>query len=99
MSRSYKKFPVAKDNGKYSKECKQIANRKFRRNLHLDEKASGNIYKKYTETWDIHDFVSYWPWGNAKATYEHPAEGKRFRKEYPTLEDFRTFWKKEMLRK
>lgn len=54
MSRSYKKTPILKDNGKSAKLNKQIANRKIRRNSYMII-PKGNLYRKYTETWDIND--------------------------------------------
>ena len=58
MSRSYKKYPIFKDNdgaGK-KKSYKQLFNRKLRRNKSALDVASGNAYKKQNESWDICDF-------------------------------------------
>lgn len=59
MSRSYKKFPIAKDkdNGGSNKKDKQLANRRIRRNKKLQEQLySGNMYKKLNQTYDICDY-------------------------------------------
>lgn len=57
MSRSFKKHPIIKDNGKSKKKGKKIANRKVRRSK-LSGRKSKN-YKKYYESWNVYDFRFY----------------------------------------
>ena len=70
MSRSYKKFPISKDGNRKKKQIKQIANRKYRRKMkqdlqrQMDESSNPRAkkyYRKNFESWDIADYVSYWP--------------------------------------
>jgi len=62
MSRSYKKHLVKKvpsGNGSYKSFAKNYANRKIRR-IRPDggvDVPSGKTYRKFTETWDINDWV------------------------------------------
>lgn len=98
MSRSYKKIPIVKDNRKHSKEYKQIANRKLRKKLTEEETLKGNMYRKYTESWEIHDYSLYWPWQDAKKTWEND-ENRYLVMKCPTLESFRSYWVREMLGK
>ena len=59
MSRSYKRFPVCKDGGpKWNKFAKRVANKKVRNTRGI---PSGRSYKKVYETWNIHDWVCYYP--------------------------------------
>ena len=61
MSRSYKKTPVSKDWVRTSKRRKTFANRKFRRTQHKDVGVcKSQRYKRYSESWDIHDYVFRW---------------------------------------
>ena len=99
MSRSRKKTPIVKDNGKGKKTAKSLANRKVRRKLKdLDYKiADGKAYRKESESWDIADYVSRWTREDAVKEYE---EGRFIDKDrFPTLESFILFWEKCMLRK
>lgn len=57
MSRSYKKHPILKDNGKSKKYGKQLANRKVRHSELSGGKS--NDYKKCYESWDVYDFRFY----------------------------------------
>jgi hypothetical protein len=61
MSRSYKKNPVTKDNGRSKKKAKQMCNRLFRRRLQrIDPEEEpyfyNNTYRKATNSWDICDY-------------------------------------------
>lgn len=59
MSRTYRKFPVIKDNKRHSKKwSRQQANRKIRR-TNFDDISNGMHYKKFYEQWDICDHWSY----------------------------------------
>lgn len=93
MSRSYKKIPIVKDNNRYSKLYKQLANKKYRRNF---SEHYIRAYKKYTDSWYIHDFVIFWSWEDAKKDYYN---NRYLQKKYKTIDDFYNHWKKEMLRK
>ena len=102
MSRSYKKNPFLTDNGN-SKNEKRIANRKFRRQINLDEDMPARPrHKKYTESWDICDYK--WrmtkqeaiDWYHTKMKYE---ASDYFKKHYPTLEAWLKYWEKCYRRK
>ena len=93
MSRSYKKVPIYKshDGGK---RMKRIASKTVRRNWNTPLK--GGNYKKLFNSWDLNDWVTYWPIEEAILTYE---ENEYYRNKFNTLEEFLIFWKKEMTRK
>lgn len=102
MSRSYKKTPIIKDNGKSKKVAKTFAVRKTRRKLkNLDyEIADGKSYKKEFESWEIADYITRWTKEDALKEYE--SKSKKycwFREEWPTLEDYLNYWYKCMKRK
>jgi len=102
MSRSYKKNPIIKDNGKGKKDMKAIANRAVRRKLNDPEYeiADGKAYKKEFESWNIADYVARWTKEEAIAEYDKRCvEEDGFRKEWPTLESWLNFWEKCMRRK
>lgn len=80
MSRSYKKFPVCKDNGRSKKQQKQIANRIYRRYMKQELSRYGEdfslpkekkAYRKNYESYDIADYVSYWPLSDLINYYYH----------------------------
>ena len=52
MSRSYRKTPIIKDNGKYKQFAKRQANKKVRHEIC----GSGAEYKRHFEQYDIYDF-------------------------------------------
>ena len=52
MSRSYRKTPIIKDNGKHKQFSKRQANKKVRREIC----GSGAEYKRHYEQYDICDF-------------------------------------------
>ena len=54
ISRSYKKIPITKDNGKSKKEDKRLANRKVRITSDI---PSGCSYKRLYEQYNIVDWV------------------------------------------
>ncbi|MBO7474230.1 MAG: hypothetical protein J6U00_09575 [Ruminococcus sp.] len=112
MSRSYKKNPIIKDNNKDSKLAKQHANRLFRRCISERELIAGKsgLHRKYTESWDIHDYVSRWTKAEAEADWEHEEllikSGKSYDKSnilwhriYRTKERFMNYWAKCAKRK
>jgi len=53
MSRSCKKVPIIKYGG-YGKYGKHLANKRVR---HI-ELSDGNNYRRFYESWDIHDYKS-----------------------------------------
>ena len=80
MSRSYKKVPITKDGNRKKKWIKQLANRKNRRKLkqdllrQMDESVNPRekkSYRKNFESWDIVDYVCYWPLEQVIAAYYH----------------------------
>lgn len=102
MSRSYRKNPIVKDNGKSKKEMKSLANRKVRRKLNDPDFdiADGKAYRKEFESWDIADFISRWTKEDAVKEYESKSKKYPwFKKEWPTLEDYLNYWEKTMHRK
>lgn len=52
MSRSFRKQPIIKDNGKHKQFGKRQANKKVRHN----DCSSGGGFKKLFESWDISDW-------------------------------------------
>jgi hypothetical protein len=65
VSRSYKKNPYLKYNGRErSKKAKRTANKAVRRHIkkELDNvPEEGSWHRKLTESWDIYDVISYCP--------------------------------------
>jgi len=58
MARSYKKTPVYTDRTKGAKYWKRLANKKVRKeNNHF---SKGKKYKRLFNSWEIHDYISYW---------------------------------------
>ena len=99
MSRSYKKNPFVTDHRRgTTKELKRLANRTFRRKISCDEDMPARpAHRKYTETWNIHDYISRWSWKQAKEEYNNPIY--TWKNKYPTLEEFYKFWTKYYKRK
>lgn len=97
MSRSYKKSPVLTDGKrKTTKESKRFANKTVR---HYKKGISnGKAYRKLFCSYDIHDWVSYWSWHQAKKEYES-GELVYLQDKYPTLNKFYQYWKKYQKRK
>ena len=102
MSRSYKKNPIAKDNGN-KKSMKQIANRTVRRRIKDDEDMPARLqHKKMTESWDITDYKSRMTREEAIQWYENVMEHEAsswFKKRYPTLKAWLKYWEKCYVRK
>ena len=68
MSRSYKKNPYCTDGSPHTtKESKKFANKKVR---NYEDIPNGSAYKKVSESWDIHDYVSNRTWEEAQADWE-----------------------------
>ena len=105
MSRSYKKTPVATDNGTHTKFAKrQSASRA--RNIPIESEeseviaSSRSAFKKiFRDTYDIHDFIDYWSKEDAIAYY-YRNQDTGLVDEYKDLDDFlNRYWKKYMIRK
>lgn len=64
MSRSYKKNAYATDGSpKNVRDQKRLANKKVRNS---DIPLRGNGYRKVYNSWNIHDYVSYYSWEDFK---------------------------------
>lgn len=105
MGKSVKKNPVATDNTR-SKFQKKIASKKVRQALKNSEYLlNGNLYKKVTESWDIHDYTfrltkqeaikNYYRWLQLDEENGFTTTKTLF----PTLEDYLNWWEKNYLRK
>ena len=58
MSRSRKKFPMVKDNGRSKSWQKRLANKKVRK---ADDVEDGKAYRKEYNSWNICDWKWYLP--------------------------------------
>lgn len=104
MSRSYKKHPIVKDNGKGKKKSKRFANHTVRRDK--DTPLKGGNYKKMSESWEIADFVTRYSiedaiddWYDEEMEhYAFPFKGWRHKK-FKTLEKWIYYWKKNTINK
>lgn len=100
MSRSKRKVPIVKDHnsGKYGKK---MANKKVRREK--DTLFKGKEYRKVYPSWDIHDYISYYPKEEAIQDWyseeSYPSYWQWRHSEYKTLERYLIAWEKMMLRK
>lgn len=99
MSRSYRKHPVVKDNGKSKKQDKTLANRIVRRKLKDPEYdlADGKSYKKEYESWNIADYITRWT--KEEAIKEYDENFYIDKERFPTLDSWINFWEKCMYRK
>ena len=90
MSRSYKKVPIIKDNSKSSKWYKNQANRRVRYS-NLDFPKKSNSYKKYYESWDIHDYILHY--SKKEAIYFYTTSNL-LHEDYIDLDDYlNRYWK------
>lgn len=94
MSRSYKKHPYYTDNP--ASGIKRIANKIVRQYKH--KIANGKAYKRLFCSYDIHDWITRWPWAEAKKEYERNP-WPFWKEEYPTIKDFYKYWSKYHKRK
>lgn len=111
MSRSYKHTPISKDWAKSSKLRKLIANRRLRRTVNLDwGSGKSAIYKKYSESWDIHDYVYRWSRKEAIESWyreecycrlhSYDLSSYGWHKDYATVDEFlNRYWRKCILSK
>lgn len=91
MSRSYKKHPIYTDGSPHTtKEMKKFANKTVR---NAKDVPNGKAYRKYSESYNIHDFVNRWTWSEAKRWYEKNENDTVYMKRhYPTLKAFYRYW-------
>ena len=100
MSRSRKKVPISKDH-RSGKWGKKQANRAVRRNK--SQSLKGKEYKKIYDSWDIHDYISFYP--KEEAIKDWYAEEKNSyligwrHKRYKTLKRWLIAWEKMMYNK
>ena len=96
MSRSYKKHPWYTDGRKGGQVIsKRFANKTVRKYKH--KIANKKAYKKLFCSYNIHDFISRWPWKEAKDEYEKNLWNLQER--YSTIKDFFKHWNKNYRRK
>lgn len=90
MSRSYRHTPILKDGGTKGKKWrKRQASRKVRHER--DPIANGKAYCKLYDSWNIADYISYWPKEKAIQSYN---KYDWWKEEYPTERDFiNRYWK------
>lgn len=109
MSRSYKHFPLFRDNlwGKSMKAGKQVSNRKIRRklkNINLDV-GNGRDYLRYgLDRWDLYEYKHHQTLNDVIIEYESRQKGlvngrHSYRKCESTLEEEINWWKSSYLRK
>ena len=65
MARSYKKTPVCKTGSGKARFQKRQAARAARRAARRGEPVDNGQYRKYFDSYDIHDYVSYLPYGRS----------------------------------
>lgn len=101
MSRSYKKTPIIKDNGKSNKKDKRLANKKVRRYLDDDEHIIRHkSYRKVYNSWDIADYICRWTEEEARKWYQQEKEdGSILVEDYKNEEDFINHNWKRVIRK
>lgn len=100
MSRSRKKVPISKDH-RSGKWGKKQANRAVRRDKNRSLK--GKEYRKIYDSWDIHDYISFYPKEEAikdwYAEEQEPAWNRWRHKKYKILERWLIAWEKMMYNK
>lgn len=110
MSRSYKHFPLFKDQlwGKSMKKGKQQSNRKIRRKLKdisIDIPNRGRYYKYLgLNKWDLYEYKHHQTLDDVITEYESRQKGlvngrHSYRKCEPTLEEEINWWKSSYVRK
>jgi len=102
MSRSYKKTPVVKDKEGVSKSMVSRIIRRKSKKVN-SEIPNGSAYKKYFDSWEIHDQICHWSKEQAIAYYNgmlNSAEDSYIKTDYKDLEDFlKKEWEKHFKRK
>lgn len=89
MSRSRKKVPIMKDNGKSNKADKRCANKKVRSWLKSSDEhiANRKSYRKIFESWDIADYICFWSESEAREYYQKREDYLK-KKGYNSEDDF-----------
>lgn len=103
MSRSYKKTPVCTDHTYGRQWFKRKANKRVRKSADV---PNGKKYKKYSCTWDIHDYRMRWTKEEAERTYHKDMSDisnpymVEYTKKYKDKEDYlNDNWRKWFYRK
>ena len=78
MSRSFKKHLIKKVAPVHACFAKNQANRKIRRISPTEDIANGKSYRKYTDPWNIHDWVMHYD--------PYPHQGYAYGKGLTTIE-------------
>ena len=98
MSRSYKKFPVRKQQA--DKDMKRFANKAVRR---TEDIPNGGSYKKCFESWEISDWGYIWTKQDAiNNWYKAQSESRSYnwiKEHFTTLEQYLAYWEKCTRRK
>ena len=98
MSRSYKRSPVFTDGTrKTTKEMKRMANQKVRH--YKKGLPQGKAYKKLFCSYDIHDYINYWSWSEAKSDYLSGNCSSYIYNRFPNLKSYYNYWSKICKRK
>ena len=90
MSRSYKHNHICTDRKHGAKYWKRQANRKVRHSFNV---PNGKQYRRFYDSWEIHDFVCRESkydaiiWYNKVTAENHPYR-KYWIEDYPTLKDY-----------
>ena len=92
MSKSYKKYPIIKQE-KFTKFDKKHWNKRIR-NLDIDYCLNGSQYKKIFQNWNTWQY----PWFLEEALQTY-YENEYWQKLYPNVEDFINYWKRCCIRK
>ena len=91
MSRSYKHMPIYTDRPNGAKYWKRQANRKVR---YSKDFLNGKGYRKFYNSWNIHDYINYESktdaimWYNTIAKHYARYSWWNITKDYPTVEDY-----------
>ena len=97
MSRSYKKHPCIKESSPHTKYGKKFANRKVRKS---EETLQHKDYKKQYCSWEISDYRFYMTRKEVISEFfASRAKEYHWMKQFATLKEALTWWKKTYLRK
>lgn len=95
MSRSHKKKPFCTDGSvKTTKHKKKIANRKVRNTSNI---PNGGSYKKVSESWNIHDYITRRTWEQFKNDWETGELSSYYNNK--TIDQIRQYWERYYKRK
>ena len=108
MSRSYKHFPLFRDQlwGKSMKKGKQVFNRRLRRIYKdtLKDLPNGSYYKRINSNYNLYEYKHHQTLKDIVIEYESRQKGlvngrHSYRKCEPTLEEEINWWKSSYVRK